>query len=150
MAAVTSVGSLNNYTSGALIVDTEVEADFAALKTAINALLTTLNNLSITTGITASTTQTQGQQALTAFFNRVDTVANDNDVVTLPSAATYAFCIVVHNDNSNSTNDLRVYPASGQSMIGSANTPYDIPGSGELVLFVSDGSGWWPLGDGGV
>ena len=41
---------------------------------------------SVTAGITASTTQTQGQGALTTTVNEVSVVANTNDTITLPNA----------------------------------------------------------------
>lgn len=147
MAEVTSVGSLNNYTAGTVIVDTQVEADFAALKTAVNAILTTFANFSIGTGITAATTQTQGQGALTDFVNIVETVANDGDVVTLPSAATVAACIVVHADSGNGGNDLDIYPASGDHILTAVDQLLTLPGIAYRVLFISDGTGWWPIRD---
>ena len=52
---------------------------------------------SVTAGITASVTQTQGQGALTTEFNQVSVCANANDTVTLPAAAAGRVCIIVHN-----------------------------------------------------
>lgn len=67
-----------------------------------------------TAGITASVTQTQGQQALVSTLNEVSTVANVNDVVTLPSAITGS-CVKIIN---NGANTLQVFPASGDSVAG--------------------------------
>lgn len=64
------------------------------------------------TGITASTTQTQGQQPLVASFNVVATVGNANDVVTLPSAAAGNVVCVMNNG----ANTLQVFPASGDAI----------------------------------
>lgn len=66
----------------------------------------------VTTAITASTTQTQGQQALTSDFNHVSVVANANDVVTLPTAAT-GMMITVYNAGANT---LQIFPASGDQV----------------------------------
>lgn len=71
---------------------------------------------SVTVGITASTTQTQGQQALTTDINEVATVANANDVVTLPTATT-GFEIYIRN---NGANTLQIFPASGDAINGGA------------------------------
>lgn len=67
-------------------------------------------------GITASTTQSQGQQPLTKGMNQVSVVANVNDVVTLPAAAAGRMVYVV-NDGANA---LQVFPASGHQVDGGA------------------------------
>jgi len=61
------------------------------------------------TDITASTTQTQGNGQLTANLNEVSTVANVDDVVTLPVAEEGR---VVHVIN-NGANRLQIFPTSG-------------------------------------
>jgi hypothetical protein len=66
----------------------------------------------VTNGITASTTQTQGQMPLTAELNEVTVCANANDVVTLPAAAPGRRCVVI-NDGANT---LQVFPASGDEI----------------------------------
>jgi hypothetical protein len=63
----------------------------------------------ISTGLTASVTQTQGQQPLVSTLNKVTTVANANDVVTL-QAAQAATMVLVSNHGANT---LQVFPASG-------------------------------------
>lgn len=68
---------------------------------------------SVTDAITASATQTQGQQPLTARFNRVSSVGTANDVVTLPAAAPGLWVIVWNDDG---TDALQVFPASGDSI----------------------------------
>ena len=69
---------------------------------------------STTAGITASTTQTQGQGPLTAEINQVSVVANTNDTVTLPAATAGRQCIVI-NDGANT---LQIFPES-DDQIGS-------------------------------
>jgi len=64
------------------------------------------------TSITASTTQTQGQQPLTAEENEVSTVANANDVVTLKSVQNGEKQKVINNG----ANVLQIFPASGDDL----------------------------------
>lgn len=68
---------------------------------------TTFQNASVLVGITASVTQTQGQQALVSEVNEVATVATDLDTVTLPEAAAGRSCTVVNNG----ANVLQIFPA---------------------------------------
>ena len=63
-------------------------------------------------GITASTTQTQGQQQLTSDVNEVSTVANNNDVVTLRQGSLGEEQTII-NEGANT---LQVFPASGDSI----------------------------------
>lgn len=83
-------------------------------------------------GITASTTQTQGQQPLTAAFNYVDTVANRDDVVTLASLVDGVEQFV---DNGGA-NRLQLFPAVGQDVggIGGTNQPVFLE-PGEAAVF---------------
>ena len=71
---------------------------------------------SVSDGLTASTTQTQGQQPLTTEINVVTAVANANDVVTLPAAVS-GMKIVIINHGANT---LQVFPASGDAIDGGA------------------------------
>jgi hypothetical protein len=70
----------------------------------------------VTAGITAGTTQTQGQGALTSDINEVSVCANANDVVTLPSAVA-GYRVTVAN---NGAQVLQVFPASGDQFLGGA------------------------------
>jgi hypothetical protein len=91
--------------------------------------------------ITASTTQTQGQLALVADINEVSTVANANDVVTLPVALSGRFCLVINNG----ANTLQVFPASGDDLGAGVNTSTTIA-SGSRKLFISfDATNWEPV-----
>ena len=58
--------------------------------------------------ITASTTQTQGQQPLVSSVNEVGVVANANDVVTMPTAVQGIRCTVINNG----ANILGIFPAA--------------------------------------
>lgn len=72
----------------------------------------------VNAGLTASTTQTQGNGALTAEINEVSTVANTSDTVTLP-AAVVGLKIVVINNGANA---MRIFPASGDNLGAGVNT----------------------------
>ena len=93
--------------------------------------------LDVTSGITASTTQSQGQQPLTTTVNIVNTVANTGDVVTLPAAAAGKLCLIRNAGNNNMT----VYAASGDNVNG-ASTQTVNTGYG-LVLVAEDDTDWW-------
>jgi hypothetical protein len=72
-------------------------------------------------GITASTTQSQGQRPLTKDINIITTVANVNDVVTMPSAVPGRVIYIANNPTSG-TNLLQIFPASGEEFYISGNT----------------------------
>ena len=92
----------------------------------------------VTSTITASTTQTQGQGALTRDINEVSTVANNNDTVTLPTATIGAYCLVI-NDGANT---LQVFPASSDNLGAGVNTATTIR-SGSRKLFIAyDVTNW--------
>ncbi len=74
---------------------------------------------SIAATITASTTQTQGQQALVKDVNEVSTVANANDVVTMPTAPTFSRTVTIIN---NGANVLQIFPATGDDLGAGVNT----------------------------
>lgn len=65
-------------------------------------------------GITASTTQTQGQRPLSSDINVVETVANGGDVVTLPPDP-LGKTITIFN---NGANNMDVFPSSGVQING--------------------------------
>lgn len=91
------------------------------------------------TGITASTTQTQGQQPLTKRNNRVDTVANANDVVTLEAAAAGGEQTVANFG----ANTLQIFPASGDSIdLGGANASTTLASGKTATFKASDATKW--------
>ncbi|MDO8462976.1 MAG: hypothetical protein Q7S96_01735 [bacterium] len=76
----------------------------------------------VNTGLTASTTQTQGNGALTADVNQVTTVTNANDTVTLPAAVAGRTVVIVNVG----ANIMKVFPASGDDAgagVNAAITP---------------------------
>lgn len=91
-------------------------------------------------GITASTTQTQGQQPLVAQINEVATVTNNLDVVTLPSSKAGLEITIINN---STTNYLQVYPASGDAINGqSVNTSTRIAPSHTMNFYAYDATNW--------
>jgi hypothetical protein len=99
----------------------------------------------VTAGITASTTQTQGQGALTSDINEISTCANDDDTVTLPTAVTGMFVSVVNNG----ANRLQVFPASSDDLGNGADTATTISAGGRKSFFCYDATNWVPVVTGG-
>lgn len=94
---------------------------------------------SVATGITASVTQTQGQQPLTASSNLVETVANANDVVTLPAAVAGLHVEVVNAG----ANVLQIFPASGDSIhTGAVDVSVTLSVDDGLSLRAFDSTAW--------
>lgn len=90
-------------------------------------------------GITAGTTQTQaGGTALTATFNEVGTVANDEDGVTLPTAVVNTWCYVYNNG----ANLLKIWPATSDNLGKGVDTGM-ISCTGEIIgFFAYDATNW--------
>jgi len=94
---------------------------------------------SVTAGIVASTTQTQGEGALVSDINEVATVANTNDTVTLPSAVT-GYEIKVFN---NGANVLQVFPASGDDINGTGVDTAVTQAVGDNLIYAAyDSTNW--------
>ena len=95
-------------------------------------------NLTHNAGITASTTQATGNGILTAQINNVSTVANEDDVVTLPDAAVGQEIEIINNG----ANKLQIFPASGEDAGAGVNVSryLNIGFSVKLVCF--NGSAW--------
>ena len=90
--------------------------------------------------VTAATTQTQGQQPLTKRMNIVGTVANANDVVTLPPAA-QGRQVLVRNEGANT---LQIFPASGDRVNGgSVDASVTLAASTGLTLEAVDATDWY-------
>lgn len=97
--------------------------------------------LSTTAGITASTTQAQGQGAITTDIAVIATCANVNDTVTLPAALAGRQCLVVNNGAQT----LQVFPASGDDLGAGVNTSTTIV-AGSRKWFVSfNTTDWEPV-----
>lgn len=89
--------------------------------------------------VTASTTQTQGQQVLTNSINNVN-VANTNDVVTLPFALLGNYVTVMNSTN----NVIQIYPNTND-YIGegsTVNAPITLEPHRQITLIGRDSAYW--------
>jgi hypothetical protein len=93
---------------------------------------------SVAATITASTTQSQGQMALTTEINIVTVCANANDVVTLPAAAAGKRCIVANKGAET----LQVFPASGDDLGAGADTSTTIAAAALKFWVAYDATNW--------
>lgn len=106
----------------------------------LNATLAAGDSSGFATGLTASTTQTQGGAlALTARYNNVTTVANANDAVVLP-AAVAGLRITIRNSGANT---LQVFPATGGTIDGgSANASVTVLAGVEVIFTATTTTAW--------
>jgi len=92
----------------------------------------------VNAGLTASTTQSQGQGALTSSINEISTVANANDVVTLPSATPGSRVIIINNG----ANTLQIFPASGDDLGAGVDTSTTLASGNNLEFWSYDSTNW--------
>ncbi len=90
--------------------------------------------------ITASTTDAQGEQPLTLDWNQVNAADVTNNAVTLPAAATGMEVVV---RNTNASNTLKVYPASGDKINALAIDAAITVGTGTTVVFRAFSASQW-------
>ena len=93
---------------------------------------------SVTASITASTTQTQGQGALTKDINEVSTVANASDTVTLPTATSGRRVTIMNNG----ANTLQIFPASGDNLGAGVDTATTLAAGSNIVYQSYDTTNW--------
>ena len=98
-------------------------------------------NLSVTAGITASVTQTQGEGLLTSGVNEISVCANTNDVATMPAALTGRMVVVINNGAET----LQLFPASGETHNGAAVDASITMLTGVSGLFMCFNSTTWAL-----
>ena len=92
-----------------------------------------------TVGIIASITQTQaGGTALTASMNFVETVANVNDAVTLPSVSNGASVSII-NDGANT---LQIFPFLGDDLGNGTNLSTHLETHEEITFWGKDSTTW--------
>jgi hypothetical protein len=126
-----SPGNIGTGTPGTVTGSTVTGATVAS---------TSKTTRSVEAGITASTTQTQGQQPLTKDVNEVSTCANANDVVTLPAAEAGRELVIINNGAQT----LQVFPASGDAIDGGAADASVTMATGVKQHFVAiDGTDWY-------
>lgn len=89
--------------------------------------------------ITASATQTQGQQPLDYGYSRISVCATTNDTVTLPACYAGARCWLV-NDGAQT---LQYFPASGDGIdAGSVDASATLAAAAKIQLFGMDATTW--------
>ena len=93
---------------------------------------------SVTAGITASTTQTQGNGALTKVVNQISVCANANDTVTLPTAVAGLHCIVI-NDGAQT---CKIFPASADNLGAGVDTAVTLAAAGKAWFVAFDTTNW--------
>lgn len=94
---------------------------------------------SVTAGIVASTTQTQGERILISMINEVSIVANASDVVTMPSAVA-GYEVKVFNNGANA---LQVFPFLGDNIDATGVDASVTLAVGDSIIFVAyDTTNW--------
>lgn len=91
--------------------------------------------------LTASVTQTQGQQPLTADTNVIITVSNNNDVVTLPPVTAG----IIQRIINVGLNTLQIFPASGEDLGNGVDTSTTIAVNEVIVLIGISSTTWKSL-----
>lgn len=95
----------------------------------------------VNAGLVASTTQTQGQGALTAEVNEVATVANANDTVTMPGAVAGLRVVVINNG----ANTLQIFPASGDDLGAGVNASITLAAGSNGMYQAYNATNWETL-----
>lgn len=99
----------------------------------------------VSAGLTASTTQTQGQGAITAtaqdIIAEVATCANANDTITLPAAVAGLTVFVLNNGAQT----LKIFPASGDNLGAGANTATTLAAAASATFVAYDATNWKAL-----
>ncbi len=95
-------------------------------------------NGSVTAGVTASTTQSQGQGPITAEITEVSTVANVNDTVTAPGAVTGRLFRVFNNG----ANTLQIFPKSGDDLGSGVDTAVTLAAGSNVTFVAFDATNW--------
>lgn len=91
-----------------------------------------------TSGITASTTQTQGNGALVSAVNEVSTVGSANDTVTLPPALAGTVITIINNG----ANTLQIFPASGDNLGAGLDTSRTLESNESIIYVAYDATNW--------
>jgi hypothetical protein len=91
--------------------------------------------------VTASTTQTQGQGAITAEIVNVSVCANANDTVTLPTAKAGIRCYIFNNGAQT----LQIFPASGDNLGAGVDTAKTLAAGKQALFIAYDATNWQPV-----
>lgn len=93
-------------------------------------------------GLTASDTQTQGQQQLFSSYNQISVCATANDVATLPEAAEGNWALVI-NDGAET---LQLFPAADDNLGQGVDTSTTIVSGSSQLYFGIDAINWKLVG----
>lgn len=129
-----NLDDLSTDISGALLKDgsTEMSGD-------LQMGAGTFIKKSVSAGLTASTTQTQGEGALVSMINEVSTVTNTGDVRTMPSAEAGIEVKVINNG----ANNLQLFPASDDDIDKTGVDASVTLSPGDSIIFVAyDATNW--------
>ena len=99
---------------------------------------TTAQLKTVTAGLTASVTQTQGQVPLVSDLNEFTTVANDGDATTLPSAVAGKE-VTILNDGAN---DLKIFPALDDDLGNGVDIPILLEPNESFEFIAFDSVSW--------
>ncbi len=99
---------------------------------------------SVASGLTASTTQAQGEEPLTEDINEVATVANVNDVVTLRTAREGGYQTIINNG----ANILQIFPATGDDLGSGVNASTTLAASESITFLAYDITNWKRVANG--
>jgi len=99
---------------------------------------TLFKRFSVTAGITASATQSQGQQVLLTDINEISTCGTSGDVVTMPSAVA-GMKITIINNGAQSAD---VYPSTGDNLGAGVNTAVALASAGRITYVAYDTTNW--------
>lgn len=92
----------------------------------------------VVSGITASTTQTQGEGLLTGDINVVSTVVNNNDTVTLTSAIAGLTIVIINQGDKR----LQIFPFAGDDLGQGLDNSIIINAGTVIVFYSADDTNW--------
>lgn len=94
-------------------------------------------------GLTASTTQTQGEGLLVSGLNEISTVVNTNDTRTLPAAAAGRQCVVINNG----ANTLQLFPLTGDAINSqTVDTSITMVAGSSIIFEAYSATNWEAIG----
>ncbi len=92
----------------------------------------------VTSGITASITQSQGNGVLVSGINEISVVANPSDTVTLPAAVAGLRITIINNGD----NTLQIFPASGDDLGAGVDTSTELEPNESVDYVAYDATNW--------
>lgn len=135
-----TIDATTDFTIGSTIITDGVITDSTGLQIASN--LTMGNDFliarDVNAGITASTTQSQGNGALTAEINEISVVGSADDTVTLITAVAGLKIVIINNG----ANQLQIFPASSDDLGQGSDNPVSIAAGSNITFASFDATNW--------